>query len=487
MNLNNVPFLPTIIQGGMGVGVSDWRLARAVSSAGQLGVVSGTALDVVLARRLQTGDVGGHMRRALDQFPIPGVAARILKRYFSPDGRPAGVPFKSKPMPSENPSRAAIELLIASNFVEVFLAREGHDAPVGINLLEKIQVPTLPSLYGAMLAGVGVVLMGAGIPRAIPGALDHLARGESVELALDVHGGGPGQSFVTRFDPASVWPAGSTPPTSLGRPDFYAIVSSATLAGVLAKRSSGRVDGFIVEGPVAGGHNAPPRGPLHLSNEGEPIYGDRDTVDLAAIESLGLPFWLAGSYASAERVAEARQLGAVGVQVGTAFAYCDESGLEDTIKARVLALSRAGEARVFTSPVASPTGFPLKVLPLAGTRADPDSPPRAERVCDLGYLRHAYKKEDGTIGWRCPAEPVADYVAKGGKETDTHGRVCVCNGLIASIGLGQANGAQDELPLVTSGDDVTDIARFLKSGDASYPASRVLSELLKGATKTPVA
>lgn len=36
---------PKIIQGGMGVGVSNWRLANAVSKLGQLGVVSGTALD----------------------------------------------------------------------------------------------------------------------------------------------------------------------------------------------------------------------------------------------------------------------------------------------------------------------------------------------------------------------------------------------------------------------------------------------------------
>ena len=50
--------LPTIIQGGMGAGVSDWRLARAVSACGQLGVVSGTALDVIVARRLQAGDQG---------------------------------------------------------------------------------------------------------------------------------------------------------------------------------------------------------------------------------------------------------------------------------------------------------------------------------------------------------------------------------------------------------------------------------------------
>ena len=45
--------LPQIIQGGMGVGISNWQLAQAVSRRGQLGVVSGTALDQMLARRLQ--------------------------------------------------------------------------------------------------------------------------------------------------------------------------------------------------------------------------------------------------------------------------------------------------------------------------------------------------------------------------------------------------------------------------------------------------
>ena len=49
-------FLPQIIQGGMGIGISHWKLAREVSLTGQLGVVSGTAIDNVLARRLQNGD-----------------------------------------------------------------------------------------------------------------------------------------------------------------------------------------------------------------------------------------------------------------------------------------------------------------------------------------------------------------------------------------------------------------------------------------------
>ena len=44
--------LPKLIQGGMGVAISDWRLAKAVSSLGQLGVVSGTGISRVVASRL---------------------------------------------------------------------------------------------------------------------------------------------------------------------------------------------------------------------------------------------------------------------------------------------------------------------------------------------------------------------------------------------------------------------------------------------------
>src|SRR3974390_1050450 len=92
--------LPTIIQGGMGAGVSSWRLARAVSQLGQLGVVSGTALDSILARRLQDGDPGGHMRRGLDHFPIPEMADRVWQAYYIPGGKEARVPDKALPIHS---------------------------------------------------------------------------------------------------------------------------------------------------------------------------------------------------------------------------------------------------------------------------------------------------------------------------------------------------------------------------------------------------
>ena len=89
---------PLIIQGGMGAGISDWRLARAVSAQGQLGVVSGTALDAILTRRLQMGDPGGHMRWALDRFPSRAIVDRIWDTYYVPGGKSATKPFAPLPL-----------------------------------------------------------------------------------------------------------------------------------------------------------------------------------------------------------------------------------------------------------------------------------------------------------------------------------------------------------------------------------------------------
>ena len=467
---------PQIIQGGMGVAVSSWRLARAVSQCGQLGVVSGTGLDAVLARRLQVGDPDGQMRVALDAFPIPEMAQRILNRYFVPDGKKSNKPFKSKPIAVQNSSKFLLELTVVANFVEVFLAKKGHNGLVGINLLEKIQMPTLPSLYGAMLAGVDYVLMGAGIPRALPAMLDKLSQLQPTQLKLDVQGAQPGEEFMVDFDPAHFTPEGVT---SLPRPKFLAIIASSTLAITLARKSTGKVDGFVVEGWTAGGHNAPPRGAMQLDENGEPIYGPRDVPDLAEIAKLELPFWLAGSYADPAKLQEALSMGAAGIQVGTAFAFCEESGIDPDVRTRAIEKCLRGEGSVHTDPLASPTGFPFKVFNLEGSLSDDQAYEGRTRICDLGYLRQVYRKDDGTVGYRCPAEPIEDFVEKGGKEEETVGRKCVCNGLFATIGLPQIRkDGQIEPTLITAGDDVANLIKFVRPGSTSYHASDVVAFLL---------
>ncbi|MFJ6936599.1 nitronate monooxygenase [Streptomyces sp. NPDC101132] len=467
---------PWLIQGGMGVAVSGWRLARAVSGPGRLGVVSGTALDVVLARVLQLGDPGGHTRRALAAFPVPGLARTALDRWYRPDGLPEGAPMRSTPKLRAAGGGPAELLTVLGNFVEVWLAKEGHDGPVGVNYLEKIQPATAPAMFGAMLAGVDHVLVGAGVPGRIPAIATALARYEPCVTQITVEG--DEEPLEQHFDPVAL--LGGRPVGALRRPRVLAIVSLPVLAAYLARDPATRPDGVVIETSRAGGHSAPPRGPLRLDAAGEPVYGPRDHPDLARMAALGLPFWLAGGQAHPEAVAAARAAGAAGVQIGSAFALCEESGLAEPLRRELRERAAAGTLRVRNDPDASPTAFPFKVAELPGTLSEPGVAGSRRRVCDLGLLRTPVRGARG-VAYRCAAEPEGAYVRKGGALADTRGRLCLCNGLLATVGLGQRRGSgQPEPPLVTIGQDLSFLATLSPAG-APYPAADVISWLRPGA------
>lgn len=470
--------LPVIIQGGMGVAVSSWQLAREVAQAGQLGVVSGTALDVVIARRLQDGDEGGHVRRALEHFPMPEVAERTLRRYFRAGGRALDEPYTPVPKLRLDSHASTVELSVVANFAEVWLAKEGHDGLVGINFLEKVQMATPSAAYGAMLAGVDYVLMGAGIPAEIPQLLDRLSQHEPAHLSAHVDGATTAYQvgLVPRSLTERQLPA-------LRRPRFLAIVSAHVLAAYLAREDATRPDGFVIEGPPAGGHNAPPRGRLVLDDEGQPVFGPRDDADLPKVAAVGLPFWLAGGYSTPERVREAMAAGAQGVQVGTPFALAQESGVDPTLRGELLGQLTAGRLAVRTDPLASPTGFPFKVASLPGTLSDDEVYAERPRLCDLGYLRVPYERAPGKVGYRCPGEPVQTYIRKGGAEADTVGRKCLCNALTATVGLGQTRkDGYREAAVVTLGSDLQGAQQLMGQHPDGWSAVQVVEYLMGGSS-----
>ena len=468
-------YTPHIIQGGMGIGVSGWPLAKAVASHGQMGVVSGSALDTVIARRLQCGDPDGSIRRALSRFPWPEMAKRVRDRYFIPGGKAKGAPFLLAPMAGLDLAQSYTDLVIAANFVEVYLAKEGHDGIVGINYMEKVQLPTLPSLLGAMLARVDVVLMGAGIPLSIPGILDSLARWEPVSLRLQVENCSLDENPCLHFDPRQV-AAGPYP--GLTRPEFLAAVSSDIVAKSLVRKSSGEVQGFVVENHSAGGHNAPPRKKQQVGDSPAQDYGRKDIPDLAKIKALDRPFWLAGGYASPDRLEEAQEAGAEGIQVGTAFAFCAESGILSWIKKEVITRHLQGTLKVWTDFQASPTGFPFKLIQLFPSEGRKQGQPVRKRICDLGHLRRLYSETKSQLGFRCPSEPVSAFVAKGGSREETEGKRCLCNGLLATIGLGQPESRAQETPIITSGEDFSFLSQILDTSQVSYTVKDVLGYLL---------
>jgi nitronate monooxygenase len=339
-----------------------------------------------------------------------------------------------------------------------------------------------------------------GIPMRIAGILDNLAEGKDCELPIntvDKH------EIITQFSPKVFWEAAGKPElvsVPLKRPNFVPIVSSVVLAQSMLKRATGKgptngINGFVVELNTAGGHNAPPRGfhydpiskshAVDLNERGEPIYGAKDEVDLEkfAKATKGLPFWLAGSYADPKKLIEVLDVGGAGIQVGTAFSLAKESGMEKNARKEILQKLAKQDFEVFTDPVASPTGFPFKVLKVDNTLSDAKAYEQRPRACSLGYLRDVYTKEDGSPGYRCASEPVADYVKKGGEIEATQGRKCLCNALCANAGCPQVQKKENyvEEMLLTIGDDVNNCRRYSKqdeNGEWSYSATDVIDYLL---------
>jgi NAD(P)H-dependent flavin oxidoreductase YrpB (nitropropane dioxygenase family) len=161
------------------------------------------------------------------------------------------------------------------------------------------------------------------------------------------------------------------------------------------------------------------------------------------------------------------------------FALCSDSGLDPEIRARLLEGIARDELVVHTDPVASPTGFPFKVVDVSGTMSDAVSYESRERLCDLGYLRTPFAKADGSIGFRCAGEPVHMYVRKGGMEDETVGRKCLCNGLAAAVGMGQQRRTgYQELPIVTLGSDLQGPRRMIARHPGGWTAAEAIEWML---------
>jgi NAD(P)H-dependent flavin oxidoreductase YrpB (nitropropane dioxygenase family) len=275
----------------------------------------------------------------------------------------------------------------------------------------------------------------------------------------------------------------------LRRPAFLAIASLDNMVAALAQSQSKAPDGFIIEHHTAGGHNAGPQGPLKKDGKGQPIYGIKDEPDLRAIHQVGLPFWLAGGYGSRERLQYALDAGATGVQVGTVFALTQESGMKPAYRIAILNALKKGadDASLVHTTMFSPTGFPFKVAQLAGTVADDAVFAARRRVCDVGLLQRrglGKPAADGTrrLFHRCRAEPISSFVNKRGLQRNTVEQRCLCNGLLACVGLGQGGEQKGELveepAIVTLGNDLDGVRRLSRHGQLPYWVRDVVADIL---------
>ena len=445
----------------MGVGVSSWIMAKAVAQAGGLGVVSGTAIDSVISRRLQDGDSDGSVRRALEHFPDHDFAAEVSRRYFIEGGKEKNTPYLLVPKLSLHPTDFSSKFIVLANFVEVWLAKEGHCGLVGINFLEKLQLSTPASVYGAILAGVDYVLMGAGIPSEIPRVIRELSNHEKTTISIAVENAST--KYYLSFDPSIIVGAKTI---DIVKPKFLAIISSHALAAYLNRDIEVRPDGFVVEGVTAGGHNAPPRGSTPIGIDGQSQFTIKDDADIEKVRATSLPFWLAGGYATPEKLKFAISQGAVGIQVGSIFALCHESGITKELRQQVLTLLANKRLNVITDPLGSPTSFPFKYAELDETISDRGEFESRVKLCDLGYLRAVVERPNNRIVYRCSGEPDKTFAFKGGADGATAGKKCLCNALLSNIGMPQVRATgYREAALITLGSDIAGEEALL----AMYP------------------
>ena len=131
----------------------------------------------------------------------------------------------------------------------------------------------------------------------------------------------------------------------------------------------------------------------------------------------------------------------------------------------------------------SPTGSPFKVVQLENTLANEAVYADWRRLCDLGLLQQrglSKPAADGTrrLFQRCPAAPVDDFVNKRGLPINTESRRCLCNGLLACVGLGQIATQGEEPAIVTLGNHLDGIRRLSRQGQSPYWVRDVVTDIL---------
>jgi NAD(P)H-dependent flavin oxidoreductase YrpB (nitropropane dioxygenase family) len=434
--------MPELIQAGMGAHVSCARLANVTSRLGALGVVSSVGLRHIVPQQVRDGHAD---TIALARtFPVARYVEELLS--YAPGGKrhTRAIPID---VPDAVKGGLARRLSAISAYVEVMRAKNGHRGLVGINVMWKCALTVLPSIYGALLAGVDAFLCGAGVPMELHEIVARMRRGTDLDYAPLTGTGTHVQMSIADDATADLL-------QSRAMPKLLPILSNFAfckrLLDTWAKRSAeARPDAFVLENHAAGGHNAQPRDKV--------AFGEADDINsyFDKVLELGVPVYVAGAFAdggSRRDLLYWQQRGAIGIQVGSRFALTEESGLREDLKQRAIEMSRQGTLKVLTDARLSPTGFPFKYVPMEGTYGDLSLRAQQKRGCDLGYLLQSrtITQPDGTERevYLCPAMPEEQYIALGGAEADTVDRLCLCNALLSTAGFSKV----DRPALVTLGE-----------------------------------
>jgi NAD(P)H-dependent flavin oxidoreductase YrpB (nitropropane dioxygenase family) len=454
MTLQLIQEMPRLIQAGMGIHISSAKLANSTSRLGALGVVSGAALRHIILEDIRANDA--ETIAITKKFPIEQYVEEALS--FMPGGKKHNRPV---PVDTPEPRYSALprRLSTVAAFVEVMRAKRGHGGKVGINVMWKCPLTVLPTIYGAMLAGVDALLCGAGVPMELPDIVARIRAGQNMEyLPLT------GTETHARMDIAD--DHSSSFLQQLKVPTMIPILSNFAFAKRLLdnweKKYSASPFAFVLENHAAGGHNAPPRNKSTFSEQDDiETYFDK-------VLSLEIPIYAAGNFkggGTREEFQNWISKGAYGLQIGSRFALCEESGMREDLRKQILEKNQQDGVDIKTDMNASPTGYPIKIAQLPGTISDEAIHQARKRVCNKKYLvrSHFQEQPDGSQKetYICAAMSPEEYSRLGGDPSETEGKVCLCNGLLSTAGYYQ----EVENAVVTLGEHGKEITHSLHARD----------------------
>ncbi|MHC1722046.1 MAG: nitronate monooxygenase [Aminipila sp.] len=265
MNLNGLEIPIPIFQGGMGIGVSMWKLAAAVAKCGGVGIIS-AAQPGYMEEDFYTDPLSANVRAIKREVELAVNAVKDI-----PGAGPIGINM----------------MCVGRNYDEIIAA--------------------------AVEAGAKVIVSGAGLPTSLPG----IVKGKDVKL--------------------------------------IPIVSSARAAGLIIKswaRKHNRMpDGFVFEGPKAGGHLGFKEEQLEIADENFYKTIMEIKAEIASIPECKLI--VGGGVFSKEDVEKALSYGADGVQVGTRFVATEECDAPESFKQAYVNCKR-DDIAIIKSPVGMP-------------------------------------------------------------------------------------------------------------------------------------
>jgi nitronate monooxygenase len=163
------------------------------------------------------------------------------------------------------------------------------------------------------------------------------------------------------------------------------VMSSATIVREAVWLEQHGADVIIAQGAEAGGHRG-----MFLTDDVAEQPGTFALVP-QVVDAVKVPVIAAGGIADGRGIAAAFALGASGVQIGTAYLRCPESGV--TGPARVALAEARDDATVITNVM---TGRPARGVPNRAMRElgpiSPDAPPFPHAATALGPLKAAAEK-----------------------------------------------------------------------------------------------